>query len=141
MNRSTELEIRSLIQRWIAAVQAKDLDGIAAPYADDILAFDAIKALQFKGKAAYRAHWEACMAFCPGPMVFEMEQLQIHASTDLAFAHWLNKCGSVAEEERSCYMRVTVGYARVNGEWKVVHEHWSAPFDMESGTALFNLKP
>ncbi|TLG87226.1 DUF4440 domain-containing protein, partial [Pseudomonas edaphica] len=23
----------------------------------------------------------------------------------------------------------------------VVHEHWSAPFDMESGTALFDLKP
>jgi ketosteroid isomerase-like protein len=38
-------------------------------------------------------------------------------------------------------MRVTACYRREAGQWRIVHEHWSAPFDMMSGTALFNLEP
>lgn len=143
MNSTAENEIRQLIESWIPAVRSRDVDAITAPYADDILAFDAVKTLQFKGKAAYRAHWQACMEFCPGDMIFEVEQLQIHATPELALAHWLNRCGPATEggEDKSCYMRVTAGYQRIGGQWKVIHEHWSAPFDMESGAALFSLKP
>lgn len=144
MSRSAESEIRQLIEHWMPAVRARDIPAITAPYADDIVAFDAIKALQFKGKAAYREHWQACMEHCPGDMIFEMEQLQIHATDDLAFAHWLNRCGPASEEggeDKSCYMRASVGYKRIDGQWKVIHEHWSAPFDMETGAALFTLKP
>ena len=141
---TAETQLNQLIDRWMQAVRDRDLDAICAPYADDIVAFDAVKALQFKGKAAYQAHWQACMEHCPGDMIFEMEQLQIHATPDLALAHWLNRCGPASEEggeDKSCYMRVSVGYKRINGQWKVIHEHWSAPFDMHSGTALFDLKP
>ncbi|MDD0972808.1 YybH family protein [Pseudomonas fontis] len=141
MTSTSDSEIRSLIQQWIDAVKHKNLEGIAAPYSDDICAFDAIQTLQFKGKAAYRAHWEKCLEYCQGNMVFECEQLQIHGGSDVAFAHWLNKCGSGAEGEESCYMRVTMGLQRLGGQWQVVHEHWSAPFDMETQKALFNLKP
>ncbi|PJY94335.1 YybH family protein [Pseudomonas donghuensis] len=144
MNSAAENEIRQLIEQWIPAVRVRDIEAITAPYADDIRAFDAVKALQFKGKAAYRAHWQACMEHCPGEMVFEVEQLQIQATPELALAHWLNRCGpanSEGGEDQSCYMRVTVGYQRIGGQWKVIHEHWSAPFDMESGAALFSLKP
>jgi len=38
-------------------------------------------------------------------------------------------------------MRATVGYRRSGGQWQVIHEHWSAPFDMETQKALFDLKP
>ncbi|WP_442109072.1 YybH family protein [Pseudomonas sp. NUPR-001] len=144
MSSAAENEVRQLIERWIPAVRARDIPAITAPYADDIVAFDAVKALQFKGKAAYVAHWQACMEHCPGDMIFEMEQLQIHATPELALAHWLNRCGPASEEggeDKSCYMRVSVGYKRINGQWKVIHEHWSAPFDMETGAALFSLKP
>lgn len=36
---------------------------------------------------------------------------------------------------------VVAGYPRINGQWKVVHEHWSTPFDRQSGAGLFDLKP
>ncbi|RWU25060.1 DUF4440 domain-containing protein [Pseudomonas alkylphenolica] len=144
MTSTAENEIRQLIERWIPAVRARDVDTITAIYADDILAFDAVQALQFKGKAAYRAHWQVCMEHCPGEMVFEVEQLQIHATPELALAHWLNRCGPAegeGAEDKTCYMRASVGYRRIDGQWKVIHEHWSAPFDMESGAALFSLRP
>ncbi|MHC6226777.1 YybH family protein [Pseudomonas sp. X10] len=141
MNTTAETEIRQLIERWVQAVRARDMDGIAAPYADDIVAFDAIKELQFTDKATYRAHWEMCMSFCTGPMVFEVAQLTVYADGDLGLAHWLNRCGPSDDESQCGFMRATVGYRRIDGQWKVIHEHWSAPFDMETQKALFNLKP
>ncbi|MBA1200750.1 SgcJ/EcaC family oxidoreductase [Pseudomonas capeferrum] len=141
MNTAAENEIRQLIERWVQAVRDRDLDAICAPYAEDILAFDAVKALQFVGKAAYRAHWEMCMSYCTGPMVFEVAQLQVHADADLALAHWLNRCGPSDDETQCGFMRATVGYRRIEGHWQVIHEHWSAPFDMETQRALFDLKP
>ncbi|MDR6713117.1 ketosteroid isomerase-like protein [Pseudomonas hunanensis] len=141
MNTSAETELRQLIDTWMQAVRERDMDGITAPYADDIVAFDAIKALQFKGKAAYRAHWEMCMGMCTGPMIFEMEQLTVHADGDLGLAHWLNRCGPADDDSQCGFMRASVGYRRSAGQWQVIHEHWSAPFDMETQKALFDLKP
>lgn len=135
--------INSLIEEWKNAVLSRDIDKIVSYYADDIVSFDAVNALQFKGKAAYRAHWEECMKHCPGPGIFEFHQLRIVETADSAFAHWLAHCGGTGPdgELKACWMRVTAGYQRIAGQWKVVHEHWSAPFDMEKGTALFDLKP
>jgi ketosteroid isomerase-like protein len=130
--------INALIEQWKQAVVGGDIDKIVSFYADDIVSFDAVTALQFKGKAAYRAHWEECMKHCPGPGIFEFHELRIVEAQDSAFAHWLAHCGGA---DKACWMRVTAGYQRINGQWRVVHEHWSAPFDMQSGTALFDLKP
>jgi ketosteroid isomerase-like protein len=38
-------------------------------------------------------------------------------------------------------MRGTVGYRRTGGRWLIVHEHYSVPFDPESGKALLRLEP
>ena len=141
MNTEAERELEQLIEQWMQAVRERDVDRIVAPSADDILAFDAIQALQFKGKATYQAHWEMCMGMCPGPMVFDFAELTVHAAGDLALAHWLNRCGPADNESQCGFMRATVGYRRQGGQWLVIHEHWSAPFDMETQKALFDLKP
>ncbi len=140
---SAESAIRELIEDWTRAFLAKDLDGIMAHYAEDIVAFDAIKALQFKGLAAYREHWKECLTFCEGEMRFELHELTIAAAGDVAFSHSLSHCGGTNDEgeEQACWMRGTVGYRRLDGKWKVVHEHFSAPFDMQSGKAMCDLTP
>ena len=138
-----ETEIRELLDGWLQAVRARDTKRIMSYYAPDVVAFDAIAALQFKGTEAYGKHWEACLSMCTGPMVFEIRELDIDAEGDVAFAHWLNRCGGIDEqgEEKASWMRVTAGYRRIKGSWRIVHEHFSAPFDMESGKALFGLEP
>ena len=47
--RQDELAIRQLHETFEQATAAKDLDRIMAQYADDVVAFDAVGALQFKG--------------------------------------------------------------------------------------------
>jgi ketosteroid isomerase-like protein len=143
MQRTAEAEIRRLIEGWAKAAGTFDLDGIRAAYAPDILAYDAIMKLQFKGADAYLEHWQACADMCPGPMVFEIHDLAIEAGDDIAFGHYLVRCGAVGEDgkEDTGYMRATFCCRKRSGAWKIAHEHFSAPFDPESGKALCRLEP
>ncbi len=138
-----EGQIRQLLDDWAKEFRTKDLDGIMSIYAPDIVSFDAIAQLQFKGVNEYRKHWEACLSFCQGPITFEMRDLDITAGDGVAFSHYLTRCGGTDEngEEKASWMRATVCLRKINGKWKVAHEHYSAPFDMESGKAMFDLEP
>lgn len=140
---STQAQIQAIIDTYRQAVMTKDVEKVMTLYADDILSFDAIKALQFKGKEAYRAHWVACMEMCPGPHIFEFHEIAIETGDNIAFAHWVANCGGTNDqgETQSCWMRATACYRLVGGAWKIAHEHWSAPFDPMTGSTLFDAKP
>ena len=140
---TAEAEIRAQVDSWLQAVLAMDIEGIVSHYASDILAFDAVSQLQFKGVDAYRRHWQTCLGMCrPGTMIFEMHDLHVTTGDGVAFATALNRCGGIGEngEEQAGWMRMTAGYRKTNGKWMVVHEHFSAPFDMETLKVL-DLKP
>jgi uncharacterized protein (TIGR02246 family) len=143
IERTAEAQIRGLIEDWAKAAGTFDIDRVMEAYAPDILAFDAIAKLQFKGAQAYREHWQACAAMCPGPMIFEVHDLAIEAGDDFAFGHYLVRCGTIGEDgkEQAGYMRATVCCRRTSGQWKIAHEHFSAPFDPESSQALLGLEP
>jgi ketosteroid isomerase-like protein len=143
INTRSETEIRRIIDKWLTAVREKDINAIMEYYAEDVVAFDAILQLQFKGKPAYKAHWEYCMNMCPGPMLFDMHQLVIAADENIAFVHGLTHCGGTNEkgEEQRCWMRVSAGFRKINDKWLAVHEHFSSPFDMDTGKALFDAQP
>jgi uncharacterized protein (TIGR02246 family) len=143
LKQTAEDEIRDLMDRWTNAVRNHDLDTIMSYYAPDIVSYDAIVKLQFKGIDEYRKHWEYCMTLCSGPMIFEAHEVKVVADGNTAFAHFLSRCGGVDADgkEQAGWMRGTAGYRRTNGRWQIVHEHFSAPFDMESGKALLGLAP
>jgi ketosteroid isomerase-like protein len=148
VNSETALEtqsdaaIRDMLEHWRGAVVSGDLDGIMAHYATDILSFDAVAQLQFKGAEVYRRHWQACMEMCKGPMVFEMHQLSLTVRGDIAFGHYLTRCGGVEDgQEKTSWMRATVCLKEIGGRWLIAHEHFSVPFDMQSGKAMFDLTP
>ncbi len=69
-NHHEETRIRELQEEFENALKAKDLDRIIAQYDPDVVAFDAIGALQFVGLADYRAHWERCFEHCQGEGFF-----------------------------------------------------------------------
>lgn len=140
---NAEADIRKLIESWEKAAGAGNLEAIMSHYAPEVIAYDAILALQFKGIDAYRKHWQLCLSMCSGPMTFKMHDLHIAVGDDLAFSHALNQCGGLDKDgnQHSSWMRVSSAYRKINGQWLIVHEHFSAPFDPETGKALFDLKP
>jgi ketosteroid isomerase-like protein len=139
----SEDQVRDLLQSWLKAVRAKDVDAITSHYVSDVVAFDAISHLRLNGVEAYRTHWAACMDLCDGAKTFEMRDLAIETGGDVAFGHYLGRCGGTDAhgEERSCWMRVSVGCRRTRGRWKIAHEHFSVPFDLENGHVLTDLEP
>lgn len=138
-----EAELHGLLDDWAEAVRAKDVNAIVAHYAPDALAFDAIPPLQLQGKDAYRTHWEKCMTMMKGPFTFDLHDLSVTAGDDVAFCHALVWCGCENEkgEAEAGWTRATFGCRKVNGQWRIVHEHHSAPFDPETCKAQFDLKP
>jgi ketosteroid isomerase-like protein len=139
---TAEAAVREALEAWADAVRERNLPVILSHYADDIVAFDAVGALRFVGKTAYARHWESCMALCPGQMIFELREVQVTAVADLALCAYLCRCGySDGKQEQSGWMRGTAGVRRYPEGWRIVHKHSSAPFDPQSGRALFDLVP
>ncbi len=137
-----EPEVRSMLASWAAAVSAGNLDAIMSHYVPDVVSYDAIFKLQFRGTDIYRAHWQECLSSCSS-MRFEIHDPQVAASGDVAFVHYLAFCGGTGLDgvEHSGWLRATVGCRKIDGRWMVVHEHYSAPFDPIGGKALFDLQP
>ncbi len=140
---NAQAAIQGMLENWTAAVRAQDLDGVMAHFAPEVVAFDAILQLQFKGVEAYRAHYAECLRAFPGTPIFDLHELAIVAEEHMAFAHFLVRCGAVDEsgKEDVGWTRGTVCCKKQEGEWRVVHEHFSAPFDPETLNAIVNLTP
>lgn len=120
-------EVRALIRRWERAVQQGDLDAILAHHADDVVMYDVPKPLQSRGLDAYRETWELFYRYgAPGPEVFVIEDLEITAGQDVAFAFGLLRIGG--SEQAVC--RLTLGLQKHAGRWLIRHEHHSAPQDL-----------
>lgn len=136
-------EVRAVLDGWLDAVRAGDVDRICAYYAEHLRAFDAVAQLQFAGRESYREHWGVCLAAAPGPMVFELHDVHIEADGTLAFSHFLSRCGVIEKDqsEKTSWFRGTQCYRRTADGWQIVHEHFSLPFDMQTGAMLFDATP
>tara|TARA_Y100001934_G_C12030725_1_gene621253 strand:+ start:271 stop:708 length:438 start_codon:yes stop_codon:yes gene_type:complete len=135
-------EIKDVLSRWIDAASNRDIDAIMELYHDDICSYDAVGPLQFNGRVEYHAHWKCCMPD-HGEMIFQSREPVIRASGQLAVAHFLIRCGIRNEDgsEQASWMRASKHLEKQDGQWRIVHEHFSVPFDIESGEAQFGLAP
>jgi ketosteroid isomerase-like protein len=140
---TAEDEIRGLLDTWADATRAKDIEGIIAACAQGLVTFDCHGPLHFVGAGAYRKHLEACFPYMQGPMTLEIRDLDITAEGDVGFGHYFARCGGTGLDgtEHSSWFRGTTCFRRTNGTWKIVHEHLSAPFNAENGTASLGLEP
>jgi len=144
-NRSTiasnEAQIRRLIADQQRAICTKDVDQIMSRYANELIIFNVTPPFQIKGKDAYRQVWEACLPHFPDSFEIETRDLTITVSDDLAVAHWLFRFTGTEQDHPAMqtWMRVTAVCRRNQGNWQILHEHLSVPFDPETSKAAFTL--
>lgn len=143
-NATAEAEIRALIDDWTRAIRARDVDGVVSHYAADIVAFDLAPPLQYTGADALRASLEAWFTTFRGPVGLETRDLSVTTGEDVAFCRSLNRISGTRtdDDETDVWVRATVGLRRIDGRWKVTHEHASVPFYMDgSYKAAVDLNP
>ena len=69
-----DAEVNASLAHLVAAVSAKDINGIMAYYSPDesLFVFDALPPRQYVGAAAYRKNWEGFLAAYPGTLHAEV---------------------------------------------------------------------
>ena len=125
---SDEAELRALISRWSKAVREENLEGIRADHDPDILMFDVPAPFQSRGIEAYMATWQPFYAFQTKPVQFDFQDINITAGKDVAFATAIGRCCDLSSGQAvPLEFRLTMGFRKVDGHWRIVHEHHSVP--------------
>jgi uncharacterized protein (TIGR02246 family) len=138
-----ETLIQQRVEDYAKAVRAKDIDAVMSLYAPNIVSFDVDPPLRYAGIENKRQAWRAFFAAHPGPLTYEVRELEIATEGALAFVHGVNHVqGTLANgHDSDLWVRWTACFRRIDGAWLVVHDHVSVPADLKNGRALLNLTP
>ena len=137
---TNEDAVRKLVEGWVDAVGRGDLDGVTRAHGDDVVMFDVPPPeAGVRGMAAYAQTWPGFFAWQAAGAVFELDELDVHAGEDVAFAWALLRCGMPddLDVDPTRRLRLTLGLERRDGAWLVVHEHHSfTDHTVEAGAAV-----
>ena len=134
--------IRAVIDAIIKAVRAGDVDAFLALCAPDIVVFDLLPPLEHKGMDAIRRNWTAALGSFERPIEYDVDHLELAIGADVAWSRSLTRFGGVTKDGKHVtqLLRSTLGFRKIAGRWKIMHQHVSVPFDMQSGQALLDEK-
>jgi uncharacterized protein (TIGR02246 family) len=124
-----EAEIRSLMERWAKAVRGEDRAAIRRDHDGNILMFDVPAPLMTRGLEAYMASWDMFLAHVDKPVAFALSDIDVTCGADVAFATAIGNCVDVPPDGRRepLQFRLTMGLRKIDGRWRVMHEHHSVP--------------
>jgi uncharacterized protein (TIGR02246 family) len=138
-----EAAIRELIDGYVNAVRAKDIDGVMSVYAPDLVAFDVVPPLQYVGAEAFRKVWQEVFEAFQAPIPYEIRDLSITTGDDVAFSHSLNRNSGTMKDGQKIdrWLRWTACYRKTSGKWRIAHLQVSVPVDLRTGGAMLDLMP
>ncbi len=123
-----EQQIRELIERWVAAIHGRDLAGVLARHATDVVMFDVPPPERgARGLGEYRETWPGFLEWIASGAVFEITELDVVAGAEVAYAYALLRCGQPEELDTTPdrRLRLSLGLVKRGDEWLVQHEHHS----------------
>ena len=132
--------IERVFESYKAAVLAKDVEAFVSLYAPDVRVFDLWGQWSYEGRAAQRklaADWFGSLG--TESVAVSFDELRITVSGDLAIANAFTTYRGISaegKELRSMQNRLTWGLKQQGGEWKIIHEHTSAPIDSQAKAIL-----
>ena len=121
-----------------------DFEGLRACFAPDMVSFDvAGPPLQTLGAEAKLKNWEMAFTVFQRPLGYEIRDLTITVGDGVAFGHSFNRLSGTSEngDRIGPWVRWTGCFQKIDGNWLIVHDQVSVPFDVDSGRALLNLQP
>jgi ketosteroid isomerase-like protein len=109
-----------------------------AHYANEFVVFNVKPPFQICETAEWRKIWETSLSHFPAACGSETRNIEVKVSGALAVAHYALRFTGLPGEP--FWIRATVVYRRIDGQWLIVHEHSSVPFDPESLRPLFTVE-
>jgi ketosteroid isomerase-like protein len=129
MNTTDDLDIRAVLDRWARATREGRQDDILSSHAANVVLYDVLPPLRYTSAAEYRAGWDAWQPDTQGEMLFELEDLTVHAGGEVGFAYGVLQCGGKVPNGKSFRDTVRATYCLVKSPagWRIVHQHISKP--------------
>lgn len=121
-------DVRRVIDDWHRSIVRGDLEGVVAAHTDRIVMFDVPPPQRgVRGLAEYAASWPPFFDWLSSGASFEIDELDVVAGDDVAFAWALLRCGSADDlrERPNRRLRLTLGLRRLAAGWVIEHEHHS----------------
>lgn len=136
-------EIRSLFENWYAASTRKDLDASMAPIADDVVSYEHSMPLEVRDVDAIRAECKIGFDRSGPAFRWDIPDLRIIVRGDLAVTWGLNRMADHADgvARTEMWSRGTRIFQRIDGAWRMIHQHLSFPMDPQTGMARLDLVP
>lgn len=138
---TSEAQIREFINSRVSAIRNKNINAVVSEYSPDVIVFSLAPPLQTEG--VNRNALEQWFSGYQGAIECEIRDLAIFASDDMAFCHCMYRITGtmMTGQQEDMWVRSTLGFQKKDGEWLIVHQHDSEPFDMQTFQALLDLKP
>jgi ketosteroid isomerase-like protein len=130
-NDSDQQQVRDVLLQWAQATREDRRDEILANHLPNALIYDVLPPMKYEGAEAYRASWDEWQPDAGADSRFELQDLTVTATSDLAFAHCFIKCGGTTPNGKTFedLVRATFCLTKANGLWKIAHQHISKPFE------------
>jgi len=135
---AADREVRQLFIDWSRASETKDLDASMRPVARDVLSYEHEAPLVYRGDEALRATCEAGFESMPEGFRWDVPDLRVVVRGDIAITWGLNHMHGPGVD---IWSRGTRVFQKLDGSWRMIHQHVSFPFDPASGTAKLDLRP
>lgn len=141
--KNEEAVIQEILDNCIRSLHDRDIEGIMSLYAQEVVSFDIVPPLQYRGADAFRDVWKKTFSLFQGPIGYEIHDLSITVGDDMAFTHSLNRVSGTMNsgQQTDFWLRWTACFRKINGKWLIVHHQNSVPVDLEHGKAVLSLKP
>lgn len=123
--------IEQVIKNWDSALYDKDIERLAEYYSEDCTTFDV--GAQVKGPEAIKSLWEPCLQFFGDHIGIQRKNESLIVSEELALFTSYNRLTGMASDMDAAksWLRATVVLRKLEGEWKIIHEHISFPFECD----------
>ncbi len=134
-------DIEALCRRLGQAHHDKDAGAIVDCYAPDAVVYSLAPPLKDKIDPEGMAEW---LATWQGPVLVDAEDVDLVIGPEIAWSTALNRIRGTKKNgtKEDIWFRTTMCFRKVDGEWKIAHDHSSTPYYMDGSLkAAVDLKP
>ena len=138
-----EAAISRQVEKIAEGIRTRDLEGLKQLYATDVVSFDIEPPLQHVGIEAKLKNWAKVFTFFQD-VTYEVRDLTLTVGDDVAFGHAFGRLSGTLKDGTATsgmWVRGTFCFRKLDGNWLIVHDQASVPFDIASGKGVTDLEP
>ncbi len=129
-------EVLFKIKQWDHAICRMNIEEIIQLCEKDVTLFDV--GSQLEGVMAYQEMWERYRPYFHDNIRVYRRESKVYAQPNLAFLRCYSKVDKIEIEQDNQvpWCRTTLCFEKLDGKWKVVHQHISMPVDFHTQKAV-----